>query len=421
MAPNENYFEILGVSEDAGYDQVERRYRQVRKEFEGNPTRLKLIDEAYRTLINPFKRKEYLKKIGKSQDASSQPKSEPADSIPGAARKHTSEMPVGGASSPSAGGSGKPVGGSRSKTQIIGGNSSQPARTPEPKPETGSQPGKSRSKTQIVGGSSSTPPRSPEPGSDAVPQPGKSRSKTQVVGSSQPGEPKPQPSPSAKPGGRSKTQVVGANQPPSVKNQEPPPQTSPQKAAPQGVTPPRKRRGTVIMGEDAPVVSTRPEPVISSKGNTAVIPPVADSPVVQKSERSITQPVTGETPPGKEAREISRPDIEHILQIWEAVVSYQGHTETFRLSLGENLVGRPPLDGPRPVVCLQDPEKFIGRRHATIIVQEKGIFIQDNESHNGTLLNGTKMQPNQPAALKEGDEVVIEGRRITIRPVRRPS
>ena len=49
----------------------------------------------------------------------------------------------------------------------------------------------------------------------------------------------------------------------------------------------------------------------------------------------------------------------------------------------------------------------VSRSHATIL-QEKGqYFVRDNQSRNGTFLNGKPILPLQPVALKDGDEIKL--------------
>lgn len=52
--------------------------------------------------------------------------------------------------------------------------------------------------------------------------------------------------------------------------------------------------------------------------------------------------------------------------------------------------------------------QFASRYHATVFVDNKGkCFIQDNDSKNGTEVNGSKIAKNKRVPLKSGDQVVV--------------
>jgi DNA-binding winged helix-turn-helix (wHTH) protein len=74
---------------------------------------------------------------------------------------------------------------------------------------------------------------------------------------------------------------------------------------------------------------------------------------------------------------------------------------TFRLSEGENLIGRDPRCG-----IWLDAER-VSRRHASIDVNQaqNTVFVRDLDSTNGTFLGRARVR--QPAALKDGDEVRV--------------
>jgi predicted component of type VI protein secretion system len=50
-------------------------------------------------------------------------------------------------------------------------------------------------------------------------------------------------------------------------------------------------------------------------------------------------------------------------------------------------------------------EAGVSRRHARLSAQAGGFFIEDLNTVNGTFLNRQKLNPGQPAALKDGDEL----------------
>lgn len=68
-----------------------------------------------------------------------------------------------------------------------------------------------------------------------------------------------------------------------------------------------------------------------------------------------------------------------------------------------------PDTGEAPVIDLNEHkavEKGVSRRHAAIIRRDSGsLSLVDQESDNGTYLNGQKLVPNQPRILRDGDEI----------------
>jgi FHA domain-containing protein len=85
--------------------------------------------------------------------------------------------------------------------------------------------------------------------------------------------------------------------------------------------------------------------------------------------------------------------------------------QEFELETGNNLVGRwDPETGSFPEVDLDadDTEAKISRKHALIRLDGDKITIEDIGSLNGTYVNRQpRLQPGNPAELKDGDEVII--------------
>ena len=77
----------------------------------------------------------------------------------------------------------------------------------------------------------------------------------------------------------------------------------------------------------------------------------------------------------------------------------------------EVIIGR--LDAERaifPDVDLtneQGIEKGLSRRHARISCREDRVFLEDLHSLNGTFLNATRLVPDSPYPLKDGDQVQL--------------
>jgi curved DNA-binding protein CbpA len=436
MPQIENYFEILDIPSDASFDAVEQGYRRAKRQNEGDAKRLQLIEEAYRTLINPFKKDAYLAKMNKTQgqtakeppSVSQPPTEEPRTPV----RRHgTSVFGVEGKNEPpTEQGPKSSSGGGRSKTQIFGGSPAGGGRTPEPKPQTD------------LNSTLRTPEPAPQPPSGKTPEPKTQAPSTSTAHAAEPAQQSPS---ASKPAGRNKTQVVGSGSVPPSRTVEPqPPAEKPpqQPSTTGGKQSSGGRTKTVIMGSGTSGIPGKPDEGKPAKGGTQLVEPgsqpaggatgskdgpthvyppgtkVPSTPVEEKSAREFTQPVTPAGLVGVGTAGFQGPTPKSSEQRWEAVVTYNGISTPFPISSGDNLVGRPPINGPRPPVPLDDPDKFIGRTHASIKLENGKITIQDNGSANGTLLNGQKIAPNQPMPFREGDLVVIEGREIRIRPVK---
>jgi pSer/pThr/pTyr-binding forkhead associated (FHA) protein len=77
----------------------------------------------------------------------------------------------------------------------------------------------------------------------------------------------------------------------------------------------------------------------------------------------------------------------------------------------DNLVlgRRDPDTGTIPAVDLTDSgaaDKGVSRQHAFIRRVDHGVLaVIDNDSSNGTFLNGQRLIPNQPRILRDGDVI----------------
>lgn len=52
-------------------------------------------------------------------------------------------------------------------------------------------------------------------------------------------------------------------------------------------------------------------------------------------------------------------------------------------------------------------EQSVSRRHARIFAQDGACYIEDLDSTNGTFLNGTRLKPHQPYAIRDGDALTV--------------
>ncbi len=62
----------------------------------------------------------------------------------------------------------------------------------------------------------------------------------------------------------------------------------------------------------------------------------------------------------------------------------------------------------------QGIEKGLSRRHARISRREGQVFLEDLHSLNGTFLNSTRLVPDLPYPLKDGDEVQLGKLLLTV-------
>lgn len=73
------------------------------------------------------------------------------------------------------------------------------------------------------------------------------------------------------------------------------------------------------------------------------------------------------------------------------------------------LIGRKDTTtNPFPLVDLTEAggqQKGVSRRHAKIVRQDDALHIVDNDSANGTYLNGHKLVAEQPRIIRDGDDI----------------
>ena len=70
-------------------------------------------------------------------------------------------------------------------------------------------------------------------------------------------------------------------------------------------------------------------------------------------------------------------------------------------------VDRELLLGRDPQCDVVIPNRQVSRRHARVYPQERGVWVEDLGSKNGTFLNGERLEPGKPARLRDGDTLVL--------------
>ena len=55
----------------------------------------------------------------------------------------------------------------------------------------------------------------------------------------------------------------------------------------------------------------------------------------------------------------------------------------------------------------------VSRNHAEIVCQGGRYLLKDNQSRNGTFLNGRRLDPNRPQELKNGDQIRLYNEQFT--------
>jgi FHA domain len=79
-----------------------------------------------------------------------------------------------------------------------------------------------------------------------------------------------------------------------------------------------------------------------------------------------------------------------------------------REQVDEIWIGRKdPKTGLSPEVDLGDigTQEGVSRRHAKIMRRDGALHVVDNNSSNGTFLNGQKLVAQQPRVLRDGDDI----------------
>jgi hypothetical protein len=80
-----------------------------------------------------------------------------------------------------------------------------------------------------------------------------------------------------------------------------------------------------------------------------------------------------------------------------------------RIDVPSTMIGRGKLIVGRKAGVVHFPVRntSISSQHATLLLDESGLYIEDRNSSNGTRINGTKLPPFSPVKLRTGDSVTL--------------
>jgi hypothetical protein len=163
----------------------------------------------------------------------------------------------------------------------------------------------------------------------------------------------------------------------------------------------------------------RPQPVPATRQVAQAAPQIAPPPVSVQPQVAATRP----TPPPRacprcqtanpaEARFCRRCGYSFagLRPGFVRIIQPPGVTWEMPIRDKSLLIGREPT-ADKQVPCLDldfyDPKGYLSRRHAVIMRNEKGYFISDMGSENGSWVNGVRLAPRQPQPLRNGDEIQL--------------
>ena len=102
--------------------------------------------------------------------------------------------------------------------------------------------------------------------------------------------------------------------------------------------------------------------------------------------------------------------------VLQAETPEAGETRTVRIDVPHSMIGRGKLIVGRKegMVHFHIRNTSISSQHATLLLDESGLYIEDRNSSNGTRVNGTKLSPFSPVKLRAGDFVVLGEMRFQV-------
>ncbi|UFT99201.1 FHA domain-containing protein [Radiobacillus kanasensis] len=76
----------------------------------------------------------------------------------------------------------------------------------------------------------------------------------------------------------------------------------------------------------------------------------------------------------------------------------------------EFIIGRDPQQA--DYICAN---KVVGRVHAKLVMKQDEYFLQDNQSTNGSFVNGTKLKPNEKVKIRHEDKIKLANEEFEFR------
>ncbi len=384
---SQSFFEILELSVEASYIEIDEAHRRLKARYSSDPGRLKEIELAYQTLSNPTNRKRYLQELnaagrGMTTGDHTIPSLSKASSKPTSSIERT---PTGltGTESPTIPHESPPRASGRAQTEFFDAGAQV---EPQPRVERPEDRSRVRQRTEFFDPRETPQMETPRTGSFSdrgLPCERSVRQRTEFLDS--------------------------VNRPP----------------AQLGPSSDEGRRGSAD-----PSARSRTEYLDPGRGiSGAVMPHSGDA--VAFSERGATEISDGVTLSRPDGGELGKPVPRGTTELLgdsgssrgvvgspavslKVQVSYRNRTSVYPLQPGDNLVGRPPRQGLAPAVPLDDPAQFISRHHAVIKVEGQTCAVIDQGSDNGTYLNRRRLQPREPYPLTAEDVIMIEGRELRI-------
>ena len=109
----------------------------------------------------------------------------------------------------------------------------------------------------------------------------------------------------------------------------------------------------------------------------------------------------GEAAPESQAEEAEEAAIPEVAPV-ARLLSKADPSKEFAVASGSNTIGRREGND----IALSE-DSYVSGSHAELIADERGFWLVDVGSTNGTMLNGSRIEPNTRMALNDGDEITI--------------